>query len=307
MSRARGNARALWRWVRSARLKLTRYSFSTPSLRGARDKIAEQSSRSAEAPWIASRSLSSRRALRGRWLAMTARAFRVLHGCHLGRGPPADIRSTLGCPIRNVCYRALTGTAFPSRIWEGHGHEIVIKPCRAFNCRCLVNRPGVRSRRVADPDRLRRHTSPRHGRCTEAIDEATGAAAGGKHRGIIAPDCVNRSNVIVNRTDAFVCTGFSDGEASLEKVASSCNGGCASSFPHGKEPWIGCSESGGNIDYGPFSPTCRDTITHTSYENCVETKVFLGENRNRAHWFCSSLAAGNRFKVAELKRSGRPR
>ncbi|RXT45121.1 hypothetical protein B5V03_20545 [Bradyrhizobium betae] len=93
--------------------------------------------------------------------------------------------------------------------------------------------------------------------------------------------------------------------ASLEKVASSCNGGCASSFRHGNEPWIGCSESGGNINYGPFSPTCRDTITHTSYENCVETKVFLGENRNKAHWFCSSLAAGNRFKVAELKRSGR--
>ncbi|MBR0704941.1 hypothetical protein [Bradyrhizobium liaoningense] len=93
--------------------------------------------------------------------------------------------------------------------------------------------------------------------------------------------------------------------ASLERVASSCNGGCASSFPQGKEPWIGCSESGGNIDYGPFSPTCRDTITHTSYENCVETKVFLGENRNKAHWICSSLAAGNRFKVADLKRSGR--
>lgn len=95
--------------------------------------------------------------------------------------------------------------------------------------------------------------------------------------------------------------------ASLEKVASSCNGGCASSFRHGKEPWIGCSESGGNINYGPFSPTCRDTITHTSYENCVETKVFLGEFRNRAHWFCSSLQAGNRFKVADLKRSGRTR
>lgn len=95
--------------------------------------------------------------------------------------------------------------------------------------------------------------------------------------------------------------------AGLEKVASSCNGGCASSFRHGNEPWIGCSESGGNVNYGPFSPTCRDTITHASYENCVETKVFLGENRNRAHWFCSSLAAGNRFKVADLKRSGRPR
>jgi len=93
--------------------------------------------------------------------------------------------------------------------------------------------------------------------------------------------------------------------ASLERVASSCNGGCASSFAHGKEPWIGCSESGGNIDYGPFSPTCRDTITHKSYMDCVDTRVFLGDNRNRAHWMCSSLAAGNRFQVAELKRSKR--
>lgn len=93
--------------------------------------------------------------------------------------------------------------------------------------------------------------------------------------------------------------------AGLEARASSCNGGCASSFRHGNEPWIGCSESGGGLNYGPFSPTCRDTITHTSYENCVETKVFLGEFRNRAHWFCSSLQAGNRFKVADLKRPGR--
>ncbi|QPF90112.1 hypothetical protein [Bradyrhizobium commune] len=93
--------------------------------------------------------------------------------------------------------------------------------------------------------------------------------------------------------------------AALEKVASSCNGGCASSFPSGKDPWVGCSESGGGLNYGPFSPTCRDTITHKNYEECVETKVFLGENRNRAHWFCSSLAAGNRFKVAELKRPKR--
>jgi hypothetical protein len=95
--------------------------------------------------------------------------------------------------------------------------------------------------------------------------------------------------------------------ASLEKVASSCNGGCASSFPSGKDPWVGCSLSGGNIDYGPFSPTCRDTITHKSYVDCVETRTFLGDNRNKAHWLCSSLAAGNRFKVADLKRSGRTR
>jgi hypothetical protein len=93
--------------------------------------------------------------------------------------------------------------------------------------------------------------------------------------------------------------------ARLERVASSCNGGCASSFPSGKDPWVGCSESGGGLNYGPFSPTCRDTITHKNFEECVDTKVFLGENRNRAHWFCSSLAAGNRFQVAELKRARR--
>ena len=91
--------------------------------------------------------------------------------------------------------------------------------------------------------------------------------------------------------------------ARLEKVASSCNGGCASSFPSGKDPWIGCSESGGGQTNAPFSPTCRDTITHKNYVECVETKVFLGEYRNRAYWLCSSLSAGNQFKVAELKRS----
>jgi hypothetical protein len=93
--------------------------------------------------------------------------------------------------------------------------------------------------------------------------------------------------------------------ARLEKVASSCNGGCASSFPSGKDPWVGCSESGGGQTNAPFSPTCRDTITHKNYVECVETKVFLGDYRNRAYWLCSSLAAGNQFKVAELKRPKR--
>jgi hypothetical protein len=95
--------------------------------------------------------------------------------------------------------------------------------------------------------------------------------------------------------------------ARLEKVASSCNGGCASSFPSGKDPWVGCSESGGGQTNAPFSPTCRDTITHKNYVECVETKVFLGDYRNRAYWLCSSLSAGNQFKVAELKRSRHPR
>ena len=95
--------------------------------------------------------------------------------------------------------------------------------------------------------------------------------------------------------------------AKLERSASSCNGGCESSFPHGKDPWVGCSGPGGISSNEPFSPTCRDTLTYTSYLNCVETKVFLGEIRNRAYWFCSSLSAGNKFKVAELKRTRQPR
>ncbi|MGX1324957.1 hypothetical protein AB7M17_008410 [Bradyrhizobium sp. USDA 377] len=33
--------------------------------------------------------------------------------------------------------------------------------------------------------------------------------------------------------------------AALEKRASSCNGGCQTSFRRGKDPWVGCSESGG--------------------------------------------------------------
>ena len=57
----------------------------------------------------------------------------------------------------------------------------------------------------------------------------------------------------------------------------------------------------------PFQPLCTDTLTYKSYDNCLETKTFLGESRNRAHWFCSSLAAGGKFQVAELKRSKRVR
>ena len=94
--------------------------------------------------------------------------------------------------------------------------------------------------------------------------------------------------------------------ASLEKVASNCNGGCESSLPHGKDPWVGCSESAGGQAYGPFSSACRDNLTYKSYVDCVETKWFLGEYRNRAYWLCSSLQAAGKFQVADLKRSRRP-
>lgn len=93
--------------------------------------------------------------------------------------------------------------------------------------------------------------------------------------------------------------------ARLERAASSCNGGCETSFKTPNAPWVGCSGSGGGAANAPFSPTCRDTLTYKSYEDCVETKVFLGDYRNRAYWICSSLAAGGKFKVADLKRATR--
>jgi len=89
--------------------------------------------------------------------------------------------------------------------------------------------------------------------------------------------------------------------AKLEKSSSSCNGGCETSFKTGNAPWVGCSYSGGW--WSTFSTTCTDTLTYTSYSNCLETKLFLGWEHYKARWICNGLAAGGKFKVAELKRS----
>jgi hypothetical protein len=91
--------------------------------------------------------------------------------------------------------------------------------------------------------------------------------------------------------------------AKLERAASSCNGGCETSLKTANAPWVGCSMSGGFSS--TFSATFTDTLTYKSYEDCKETKTFLGWDRNRAWWYCTSLSAGGKFKVADLKRSGR--
>jgi hypothetical protein len=83
--------------------------------------------------------------------------------------------------------------------------------------------------------------------------------------------------------------------ARLEREASSCNDGCESSFKHGKDPWVGCSESAGY--YSVFSATCKDTLTHKSYVDCGETKMFLGWDRQRAWWYCNGMQVGGKFRV----------
>jgi hypothetical protein len=89
--------------------------------------------------------------------------------------------------------------------------------------------------------------------------------------------------------------------ARLEREAHSCNDGCESSFKRGKDPWVGCSESAGY--YSTFSATCKDTLTHRDYVQCMETKMLLGEQRNRAWWYCTGMLAGGKFRVTAQNRN----
>ncbi|WP_316158115.1 MULTISPECIES: hypothetical protein [unclassified Bradyrhizobium] len=93
--------------------------------------------------------------------------------------------------------------------------------------------------------------------------------------------------------------------AKLERAASSCNGGCETSFKSGKAPWVGCALSG--QEFSHFDTTCSDTLRYKHYADCAETKAFLGWDRNKVWLHCSSLLAGGKFQVAELKRSRRAR
>jgi hypothetical protein len=93
--------------------------------------------------------------------------------------------------------------------------------------------------------------------------------------------------------------------AQLERASSSCNGGCETSFKSGNAPWVGCSLS--SHEFSHFDSTCSDTLTYKHYTDCWETKAFLGWDRNKIWLHCSSLAAGGKFQVAELKRSRHPR
>jgi hypothetical protein len=97
--------------------------------------------------------------------------------------------------------------------------------------------------------------------------------------------------------------------AKLEKASSSCNGGCETSFRSGNAPWVGCSFSGGESSgTGPYSLTCRDTLTYNTYSECTNTKTFLGWGPREVRWHCTSLLAGGKLtheKVAQLKQSGR--
>ncbi len=93
--------------------------------------------------------------------------------------------------------------------------------------------------------------------------------------------------------------------AKLERSASSCNGGCETSYRVGNAPWVGCSHSS-EIYIGNFSSTCRDTLSYNTYAQCVDTKALLGATPRESRWICSSLLAAGKLpgekQVAEGRR-----
>ena len=117
---------------------------------------------------------------------------------------------------------------------------------------------------------------PRQGPTTVTSHRATGLSA--------AQNPVFAPNTVLGRI------------ARLERSASSCNGGCETSFRVGNAPWVGCSFSGGSEPLtSHFSSTCRDTLTYNTYAQCVETKGFLGATSRESRWLCTSLLAGGKL------------
>jgi len=94
--------------------------------------------------------------------------------------------------------------------------------------------------------------------------------------------------------------------AQIAKATGNCVGGCVTSFRSGDRPWVGCSTTSWPL----VSPTCRNVGNYKTYFECKDARMFLGARNSEAWWYCSSLLAGGKlagekYQVAELKRSGR--
>jgi hypothetical protein len=168
---------------------------------------------------------------------------------------------------------SLSGTAM-SQTATGSGTQLPNITVEAPRQVARPQRPEV------TPSQGSGRVAHRAGRTSRATQTATGAATG--------TPSVARGPVMAKL-------------ARLEREASSCNDGCESSFRHGKDPWVGCSESAGY--YSVFSATCKDTLTHRDYAQCVETKMFLGWDRQRSWWYCTGMLAGGKFRVTAENRN----
>ena len=173
---------------------------------------------------------------------------------------------------------------------RGNGHEIVVKRCRALSRCCVGNCLAVRP-----------------GRSQPTTDSTPSLPSITVERVARPP---HKPTQVANLTrpvsfSVLISTALPDSIqgklATLEKASSSCNGGCETSFKSGNAPWVGCSQTG--PEFTNLSATCTDTLTYKDYADCHDTKSFLGWDKNKIWWHCTSLLAGGKFQVAELKRS----
>jgi hypothetical protein len=218
----------------------------------------------------------------------------------------ADIFPTLTGPIRNVWYRALVGTAFPLPELGGHVMRLsssFVAPSTvailATALLCGLSGAAVSQTATGSDTQLPKitveaPTQVARPQRPEVTRQRSGRVA---HRA----GRTSRSTQTATGTPSTARGPVMVKLARLERQASSCNDGCESSVKRGKDPWVGCSESAGY--YSVYSATCKDTLTHRDYVQCMETKMFLGEQRNRAWWYCNGMLAGGKFRVTAENRN----
>ena len=176
-------------------------------------------------------------------------------------------------------YPATFGDAVPGPQFGRASHEI--KLCRLVSGRYFVNCIAERSGSVAnrnrpclltsEPSRSMRRSRWR-GHMRRSSGQTTGCLARSLSTGI-----VNRSKAI-GRAEIQ----YKGRIAKLEAAASSCNGGCQTSFKTGNAPWVGCSFAGGEVaGVGPYSLTCTDTLNYKTYSDSTTHQNLFGLGAKR--------------------------
>ena len=84
---------------------------------------------------------------------------------------------------------------------------------------------------------------------------------------------------------AIAILSIAPANAAPGNAAGSCAGGCVSSFRSGDAPWVGCSFAA----LPNFSSTCRNVGNFKTYDECRTASNKLGNKRDTAYFYCSSL------------------
>ena len=209
---------------------------------------------------------------------------------------------------RMLARPTLCREAWKMRSFAGFGstsHENVIKPCRALSCRDPVNFVVVRPKRhgsLANHAKLHLFPASRSRRRSKGR---------GRHRGR------NGRQTLVQFSGEGRPPGRRlkqrEGRRRLRRVLS------WRSLPGSRERpavatmvanrasnaarTLGLDAANRRDTYSVFSATCKDTLTHRDYAQCVETKMFLGWDRQRSWWYCTGMLNGGKFRVTAENRN----